>query len=206
MTGKIKKILTGLLVLSLSVSLGFVLSSCNCGCSIFHASDVPLSILNKANDFIISKTGKEFFDKYITPDFALIKYNKPYYKMAYRFFIPDKPYVDELITFSIDKNGKVNTNDEITGIPDYKNNPASCTFDINEKQVIKVAEENGLKKGVNKWKVGLLWNQKYNQYVWHVLSTYSESGKGKDYKGNGREMLIDPNGGEVISANLWHIP
>ncbi len=206
MTAKIKKILIGLFVLSFSVSLGFVLNSCNCGCSIFSASDVPLNVLNKANDFIISKTGKEFFDKYITPDFALIKYKEPYYKMAYRFFIPDKPFVDELLTFSIDKNGKVDTTGEITGIPDYKNNPASCKFDINEKQAIKIAEDNGLKKGVNKWKVGLLWNQKYNQYLWHVLSTYSESGKGSNYNGSGKELLIDPNSGKVISANLWNIP
>lgn len=206
MNYKVKKIVTGLIILLLSVSFGFVLNSCNCGCSVFDTSDVPLNVLNKANDFIISKTGKDFFNKYITPDFSLITYKDPYYKMVYRFFMPDKPYVDALIKFTIDKNGIVDKKDEITGIPDYKNNPASCRFDISEKQAINIAKENGLAKGVAKWKVGLLWDRSFNQYVWHVLSTYSQSGKEKSYEGNGKEMLIDPDSGEVISANLWHIP
>ena len=203
---KSKNIFAGLLVLLLPVSFGFLLYSCSCGCGAADASDVPLNVLNKANDFIISKTGKEFFDKYITPDFTVITYNDPYYKMAYKFFMPEKPFVNTVINFIIDKNGNVDRNDEIAGIPDYKNNPASCRFNINEEHAIKIAKENGLQTGVAKWKTGLLWDKTFDQYVWHVLSTYSESGEDKNYKGSGKELIIDPNTGEVISANLWHIP
>ncbi len=206
MTIKSKNIITGAFMFLLSISILFGLNSCSCGCGTADASDVPLSVLNKANNFIITRTGKEFFDKYITPDFSLITYKDPYYKMAYKFFMPEKPYVNTVITFSIDKDGKIDGKDEIAGIPEYLKDPASCRFNIDDKQAIKIAKENGLKEGVSKWKVGLLWDSSYNQYIWHVLSTYSESGKDKNYKGSGKEFLIDPNTGQVISANLWHIP
>ena len=194
-----------LLFLLLS-SVGIALNSCSCGCGSADAADVPLNVLNKANDFIISKTGKDFFDKYITPDFALITYTEPNYKMVYRLFMPEKPFVNITIKFTIDSTGKIIDGDGVTGIPDFKNDPQSCEFNIDEKTAEKIASENGLRKGVINWKTGLLWDKDLDRYVWHVLSTFSETGKGNDYKGSGKELIIDPTNGKVLSASLWHIP
>jgi hypothetical protein len=183
----------------------FLFNSC-CNCGAGNASDVPLSILVKSNDFIINKTGKDFFNKYITPEFGLIKYQPPYYKMAYRFFMPEKPFVDEIINFTVDSLGNVDTSYEISGIPDYKANPGSCNFLLNEKEVIQSAQKYGLEEGVISWKIGLVWDATLNRYAWHVLSTLSQSGVGKDYKGNGKELVIDPGTGKILAVNYWHIP
>lgn len=182
------------------------LYSCSCGCGAGNTSDVPLSVLTRANDFIITRTGKDFFDKYITADFALIKYDAPNYKMAYRFFMPEKPYVNGLITFTVDSLGDVLDGSAVTGIPEYKANPESCNFLIDEKGAIQSAQKSGLEEGVAKWKVGLVWDGTLDRYTWHVLSTFSQSGEKKDYKGNGKELLIDPGNGKILAVNYWHVP
>ena len=191
------------LVLFLSV---FILESCSCNCGARNSSDVPLSVLTKANDFIISKTGKEFFDKYITPEFALIKYQPPDYKMAYRFFIPEKPFVNEFIKFTVDGDGNIDTNYEISGIPDFKSNPGYCDFSIDEKGAIQSAQKSGLEEGITPWKTGLVWDATLNRYTWHVLATSSQSGEKNEFKGSGKELVIDPGNGKVLAVNYWHIP
>jgi hypothetical protein len=195
-------ICTGLLLFSFTI----LFYSCSCGCGVNSSSDVPLNILIKSNDFIISKTGNIFFEKYITAEFAQIKYEPPYYKMVYRFFMPEKPFVDGLIKFSVDSLGNVDNSHEISGIPDFKNNPESCSFFIDERNAIRLAKNFGLEKGIIDWKIGILWDSTLNRYVWHILSTFSQSGDTSNYKGNGKELIIDPGNGKILAVNFWHIP
>jgi|YelNatPaOPRAMG01_1025707.scaffolds.fasta_scaffold04398_4 hypothetical protein len=204
-----KKILslvyTGVILMIIFTST-FLFNSCNCGCGVGDQTDVPLSVLNKANDFIIKKTGEVFFKKYFSPDFGKTEFTGSQYKMVYSFFMPDKPYVNSWAEFYIDTTGVVDTTKEISGIPDFINNPASCKFDINAAKAIQIAKNNGLETGIKPWKTGFLWDNDLNQYVWHVLSIFNESGKDKDYKANGKDMLIDPNTGLVLKTSLWNIP
>jgi hypothetical protein len=65
-----------------------------------------LGVLKKADQFIISKTGDDFFKKYITVDFSQSKHIEPNYLMVYKFYMPEKPFVDELIRFTVDSTGK----------------------------------------------------------------------------------------------------
>ena len=68
-----------------------VLTSCKCrACEDQEEGSVPLEVLTKADSFIVALTSKNFFDKYITADFARTRHTPPYYEMAYRFFMPDK--------------------------------------------------------------------------------------------------------------------
>ncbi len=195
-----------LIILLLTVAFGLVLNSCNCGCGLADQTDVPLSVLNKANNFIIKKTGKEFFQKYFSPDFGKTKFIGTQYKMVYSFFMPDKPYVNSWAEFYIDTTGVVDTTKEISGIPDYLENPSSCSFVINTNKAIQIAKDNGLEQGIGKWKTGFLWDNNLNQYVWHVLATFNQAGKGNNYKANGKDMIIDPNTGLVLRTSLWNIP
>ncbi|MCK7525364.1 MAG: hypothetical protein MZV64_51015 [Ignavibacteriales bacterium] len=79
--------------------------------------------MKKADQFIISKTGNDFFKKYITADFLQSKHIAPNYLMVYKFYMPEKPFVDELIRFTVDSSGKVLTQYEVVGIPDCNSNP-----------------------------------------------------------------------------------
>ena len=206
MQNKFYKKFPFLLIVIILSSSSLILNSCHCSCGAADAADVPLSVLKKANEFIIARTGKTFFNKYIEPDFVKTKYYKPDYKIAYRLFMPEKPYVNVLIEFTIDAEGNVDTTKDVIGIPNCANDSNACSFNIDEKKAEQIAKDNGLTAGVAKWKTGFLWDKELNQYVWHVLSTFDESGKGKEYKGDGKEIVIDPGTGLVLKAYNWRIP
>jgi len=194
-----------LLIISALISIA-VLTSCKCRtCQDQEQDSVPLEILTKADSFIIASTGKEFFQSYITPDFARTKHTPPYYEMAYKFFMPDKPYVDAIIKFTVDSVGNVIKNRDIVGIPRCLNFPEECDFNIDEQTARQIASNLGLKDGVKEWDTGFMWDFKFNRYVWRILSTLTELGSDENYKATGQEMLIDPNSGEVLALNDWRI-
>lgn len=194
-----------LLIISALISIA-VLTSCKCRtCQDQEQDSVPLEILTKADSFIIASTGKEFFQSYITPDFARTKHTPPYYEMAYKFFMPDKPYVDAIIKFTVDSVGNVIKNRDIVGIPRCLNFPEECDFNIDEQTARQIASNLGLKDGVKEWDAGFMWDFKFNRYVWRILSTLTELGSDENYKATGQEMLIDPNSGEVLALNDWRI-
>lgn len=194
-----------LLIIAALISIA-VLTSCKCRtCQDQEQDSVPLEILTKADSFIIASTGKEFFKSYITPDFARTKHTPPYYEIAYKFFMPDKPYVDAIIKFTVDSVGNVIKNRDIVGIPRCLNFPEECDFNIDEQTARQIAGNMGLKDGVKEWDAGFMWDFKFNRYVWRILSTLTELGSDENYKATGQEMLIDPNSGEVLALNDWRI-
>jgi hypothetical protein len=199
---KISILLSALIIL---VSIT-VLTSCKCrSCQDEEQGSVPLEVLSKADSFITISTGKEFFQKYITPDFVRTRYTPPYYEMAYKFFMPEKPYVNATIKFTVDSLGNVLKNRDIVGIPRCVNYPEECNFNIDEQTAKQIATNMGLKDGVKEWDTGFMWDFKLQRYVWRILSTLTEMGNEENYKATGQEMVINPNTGEVLVLNDWRI-
>jgi len=182
------------------------LTSCKCrACEDQEEGSVPLDVLVKADSFITASTGKEFFDKYITADFYRTKHTPPYYEMAYKFFMPEKPYVSATIKFTVDSLGNVLKNRDIVGIPRCKNFPEECEFNIDEKTARQIASDMELKEGIREWDATFMWDFKLQRYVWRILSTLTEYSSGDNYKAIGQEMVIDPNTGEVLALNDWRV-
>ena len=182
------------------------ITSCSClSCEKQEEAEVPLNILEKSNNFIISKTGKDFFDKNITADFFRTKHTPPYYEMVYKLFMPDKPYVNALIKFTVDSVGNVVEKRDIVGIPRCRYFPEECNFNIDEATARSIASNNGLQEGIKSWKVGFLWNFDRERYVWHILSTLEEMEGEFGYRGSGKEMIIDPVNGDVLAINDWRV-
>lgn len=203
---------TAVLKLSFSISIIIILmsvsllTSCKCrACEDKEEGTVPLEVLTKADSFIVASTGKDFFQNYITPDFARTRYTPPYYEMAYKFFMPDKPYVNATIKFTVDSTGNVLKNRDIIGVPRCKNFPIQCDFNIDEQTAKQIASNMGLEEGVREWDIGFMWDFKFEQYVWRFLSTLKEFGGEENYKASGQEMIIDPNTGDVLALNDWRI-
>jgi hypothetical protein len=198
---------TSLLISAISLFIIIAaLTSCKCrACEDQEEGSVPLDILVKADSFITASTGKEFFNKYITADFYRTKYTPPYYEMAYKFFMPEKPYVSATIKFTVDSVGSVMKNRDIVGIPRCKNFPEECDFNIDEQTARQIASDMELKEGIKEWDAGFLWDFKLQRYVWRILSTLTEYSSGDNYKATGQEMVIDPNTGEVLALNDWRV-
>lgn len=198
----IKKFLS---LLSFTV-IGFYLISCSCSnCQKQEEAVIPLHILKKANAFIVSKTGEEFFSAYISPDFTRTKHTTPYYEMVYHLYMPEKPYVNSRITFTIDSLGAIIRNRDIIGIPNCADFPTQCNWQIDKEGAVAIAEKYGLEKGIKDWQVGFIWNPERQIYVWHIISTIREMEGEYGYRASGKELIIDPVNGNTLALNDWHI-
>ncbi|MEO8231171.1 MAG: hypothetical protein ABI638_02735 [Ignavibacteriota bacterium] len=181
-------------------------AGCSCKpCQEQDESQIPLSVLKRSDQFIISKTGDEFFKKFITIDFSQSKHIESNYLMVYKFYMPEKPFVDGQIRFTADSTGKVLNQYEVVGIPDCNSNPIDCDFVVDEKIARQIATENGLPKGIKDWKVDFVWEAKYNKYVWNLFSTLKENKNEANYRAEGEQIVIDPNNASVIYQNSWKI-
>ncbi len=187
-----------------TLTLMFVLASCACSrCDAQEESTVPEHVKKKADEFIISSTGTEIFNNYISQDFRRTKKIDDGYLMIYRLIIPEKPFVNTVIEFRTDTSGNVIQPETASGIPDCYS--GECEFNINQMQAEEIALQNDFEKGINEWKIGFLWNAKNKKYLWHILNTFSESEGAHGYRGNGKEMLIEPSDGTIVSVNEWRV-
>lgn len=188
------------------VLFSVLFNGCSCStCGQKEESQVPENVLQKADQFIISKTGDDFFKKYIIADLLLSKHIAPNYLMVYKFYMPEKPYVDETIRFTVDSVGNVLKQFDVVGIPDCNTYPVNCDFIVDEKIARQIAAENGLSKGINDWKVDFIWDNKYNRYVWSLMSTLKESKGDFGYRADGEKIIIDPNDALVLDKDSWRI-
>lgn len=183
----------------------FLLVSCAGSNCAQNKTTIPPDIFKKANEFVISKTGEEFFNKYITPDFSLSRELESGYLVVYSISIKEKPFVKGTISFALDSTGNINTNKEIAGIPDCIKSPGDCEFNIDIAATENIARQNGLEKGVKQWDVKFLWSAQFNKYVWYVINTLAESEGGYGSRANGKEFIIDPNSGVVLFINEWRV-
>jgi hypothetical protein len=170
-----------------------------------EGTDVPLNVLQEASLFVVSKTGAEFFHNYIAPDLVKTKHSPPYYEIVYNLYIPEKPYVNTLITFTVDESGKVVDSRDIIGIPNCNKSPALCDWQVDKDRAIVIAEAQGLEKGIKDWQIKFIWNPERQIYVWRILTVIREFQGDFGYRGSGKEMLIDPVGGEVLVLIGWQV-
>ena len=194
------------LIIVAGIFIAVSLNSCSCKpCQQKVESQIPLNILQKADQFIASKTGSDFFKKYITVDFSQSKHLNPNYLLVYKFYMPEISFVDETIRFTTDSTGNVLKQFEIVGIPDCDSNPADCDFVVDEKIAKQIATQNNLSKGIIDWKADFVWNAKYNKYVWEIISTSKENKNQEYYRAEGEKIIIDATNAEVLSKDNWKI-
>jgi hypothetical protein len=188
--------------------LSFILfyNGCSCKpCSEKEEAQIPIEVLKKADQFIISKTGDDFFKKYMTADFLQSRHIASNYLMVYKFYMPEKPFIDELIRFTVDSSGNVLAQYEVVGIPDCNSNPTDCDFVVDEKIAKQIANENGLPKGIKDWKVDFVWEAKYNKYVWKIISTNKETVLQDHERAEGELIMIDPSNASVLEKETWRV-
>lgn len=178
---------------------------------------IPVTIIEKSNQFIISRVGEDFFknisldrsktehyeaDGYCVknPDSCSDYLRKPYYLMVYSLKIPNKPFIDELIEFVVDDNGDVINEREASGIPNCIKSPIECDFPIDEERALFIAQEAGLEKGSESWKADFCWGDE--TYVWNVQNILPEKKQGSVFAG-GKSVVIDANTGQAITVGEW---
>jgi hypothetical protein len=211
-------------VLSASIAVAVYIAVHQNSADKCEKSIIPSSIVEKSNQFIISKVGQDFFDKYIGIDYNRSKYytpdefvitnpedcadylQRPYYLMVYSFKMPEKPFVHELMEFAVDTDGDVILERDVMGIPDGINNPTECIFPIDEAKAIQIAKYAGLEDGITDWETSFHWCAgDLKTYVWTVQNTLSATPYGQDYSASGKGVTIDANSGEIKRTYVWAI-
>lgn len=194
-------------ILIFAILGGFILQACTCSACADKGEYymVPDSVREEANKFVISKTGREFFEKYIHFNYEDSKKLDDAYYIAYSFRDLQKDYIDETITFIVDTTGMITDKAEVAGIPEVKKNPEDCVFSLNEEEAKKVAISENFPEGINDWEISFRWSSEFNRYVWHILAVESESGSPENYRGKGEEMIISPSDGNVIARRKWNV-
>lgn len=197
------------LILTLIIASLVITSACTCStCGKQNElPDIPTNIKIAAANFIISKTGKDFFDNYIFADLLQSKKNGNLYEMHYTFRMIDNDFVNEPIVLFVDTLGNINTKYEVKGIPNCIDNEEECTFNIDRDKAFAIAKQNNFTEGIREWDASFRWHSKLNKYVWHIISTEKEIGNpdSDTYKADGEEIVIDPYDGKILTQREWII-
>lgn len=120
--------------------------------------------------------------------------------MVYTFKIPEKPWIDEIIAFSVDTVGYIILEDKPYGIPECLSCPDCCVFGIDSADADSIAREAGLEEGVKPWEVTFEWrDRELNRYVWIVTTTIAEY----DNSSWGKTLVIDANSGIILETHDW---
>ncbi len=191
------------------ISIIIIVSACTCSTCGKQSEliEIPEKVKKGSEEYIISKTGKEFFEKNIFPDLINTKMVSDYYEMHYVLSMMDHDFVNEPIIFFVDSLGKVNEKYEIKGIPNCIENEQDCEFNITKEMAVEIAEQNNLVKGIRDWDLSFRWHGKLKKYIWHIISTTKEIGNigSEMYKAEGEEIILNPNDGEILSRSEWKI-
>jgi hypothetical protein len=174
---------------------------------------IPAPVIDKSNQFIIAQVGQEYFTAYISFDSTKSRYydaeqgehisafmRNPYYLMVYSLKIPEKPFVNGMIQFTVDINGDVIAEREPDGIPQRLKDPQEGEFPIDEQMAIDIAKDAGLEAGIKDWKTSWYWYAgELKTYVWAVSTTLGESSGGA----GGKVVIIDANTGILLMTSGW---
>ena len=177
------------------------------------------SIIYKANSFVISKVGEQFFNSYIKYDSENSKFSpadsfcienpsscadfllKPHYYFVYSFKISENEFVDEIIELVTDTLGNVVSSREPFGIPQCPDNNCWDNFPlIARDEAISIAQNNGFEDGISEWSVTFhFYANEYNNYVWQISNTMYQS----DSESSGKSLIIEAGNGEIIESINW---
>ncbi len=182
-----------------------------------EVEEIPDSIIEKSNEFVISRVGVDFFDNYISLDEEKSRYQQedtfcienpescseylqsPHYLIFYLLNIPEKPFVNETIEIALFETGEVIKERDIS-IPNCQEEPIKCEFPINREEALSIAQSEGLKEGVKDWDTSFHWYAgDIKNYVWTVSSTLID---GRGYR-SGEVIVINANTGDIIKVSEW---
>ncbi|MBI5662480.1 MAG: hypothetical protein HZC46_10075 [Ignavibacterium album] len=104
-------------ILSIGILL-VLITSCSGSKFDYDDTDIPIYVFKNAEKYIASKTGENFFENYIQPDFDNCTKVENGYFLVYKLYVPEKPFVKGDIRFMVDTLGNVNQNFEVFGIPE----------------------------------------------------------------------------------------
>ncbi|UCD37056.1 MAG: hypothetical protein JSW54_09475 [Fidelibacterota bacterium] len=167
----------------------------------------PDSILTKAQDYLVCQVGQMFFDEYFAYDCRASRRDDQDYRVSFRFRVPEKPYIDELITVALDSIGEViiDSSSAAANLSCIESE-SNCEFPIDEATAIQIAREAGLEDGIFIIHTSFYWyGGDLKRYVWSVKNTTGFERYGYEFSGGGQRFTIDARTGEILKESFWMV-
>lgn len=187
-----------------------------------YSGSIPQIMIQHANQFVISKVGEDFFNRYLRidsnrsqsypadsscmnqPNSCPEYLKQPHFLIAYSFKIPGKTWIDEMIFIPEDNEGNVVLVGELYGLPNCVQLPDDCNFPIDESRAISIARESGLQDGIRAWQTDFYWYaREFKTYIWSITNTSSFSTN--PLSGSGQTIIVDANSGQVLTTLSWSL-
>jgi hypothetical protein len=182
------------------------LDACSCKtCGLGTDLEVPESVFYKTDSLIIDRVGETFFKNYVHADYLNSQRIEEGYKVRYKFKMIEYDFVDEEILILTNSEGQPTIDLSKVGIPKCRSEINGCEFIVDKERAIEIGVENNLPEGIKEWAIEFRWSSVVNRYIWHIISTTSESGSDNTYKASGEELMIDPTNSKVLKRRGWSI-
>ena len=179
-------------------------------------SEIPDSIISKADAIIIDKAGWDFFSNYVQFDKTQSHFyeadtfcishpsscadflRNPYYLMVYKLAHTQKPHVKGLIELVLDSTGTFIPERALYGVPDCLSDSLNCTFSVDSAAAVQIAQGAGLETGLKPWRTQFSYSGPFNIYVWGITNTLTDT----PYM-SGKVVVIDAGRGIVLEIGSW---
>ena len=170
-------------------------------------------MVHHADSILVERVGREYFENHLTlerchwndPTVSYWRAAGPYFDsrywgIVYRFRVPGKPFIDQLVQVNLTPGGQLHPMHARLDIAACAENPRECEFPIDEAAALKIARNGGLEEGLRPWRTGFTWYPDYG-FIWTVTNTLTVKQDG--CSGEGRICIIDANSGEIVAHHMW---
>jgi hypothetical protein len=184
---------------------------------VYKPPTIPSYVVQSADSILRERVGQRYFDKHFTLERESCHYRsyraeslvfspeefkgvEPYWGVVYRYRVPGKSFIHELVQVSVTLAGRLHPWDNDLAVGDCAHNPLECEFPIDERGASRIARDAGLKQGIKPWETGFTWNRSHG-FIWGVRNTLSV--RADSCSSEGQVFLIDANTGDLIAEHHW---
>ncbi|HET9253112.1 MAG TPA: hypothetical protein VFP58_13445 [Candidatus Eisenbacteria bacterium] len=171
-------------------------------------------MVHRADSILVGLVGREHFERHLTLEHChwhdptashwratgLYFEAVPYWGIVYRFRVPGKPFIDQIVQVNLTPGGRLHPLHDRLDIAACAENPRECEFPFDEAAAVHIARNGGLEEGLKPWRTGFTYNPEYG-FIWTVANTLVVKEDG--CSSEGRTYLIDANSGEIVARHMW---
>jgi len=160
---------------------------------------IPDHVITRANAFVESRVGREFFASQYTYYHAAMN-GQGNWAVSYTLRVPGSDYRTSAEVWVSPDPGVTKTL-SYRGVPDCVHRPADCDFRITAEEAARIAEKAGLKPSLEPVQVWMEWNGDREIFTWAVTSVIElrEDGKTSEC------YQVNASTGEVVNKIEYEV-
>jgi len=161
----------------------------------------PIAESEKA---IAQRVGETFLRNHLVfrPDLSWLDPEEPegpLRTLVWVFRMGGKQMTAPAVSTVVDASGRLLRAD-VSALPDCKGTPELCALAVDEAEALLIARLDHLEPGLEPWSTSLLFNPRYQRFVWAVSTVLTRDG---DDSESGNMLQIDAMTGKILGRAGW---